>query len=505
MGKFIELNAVIGIERGAADVDAFRKAKRVLDEGHVLIVFPEGTRSPSGTLQEAKEGTTILALRTGARIVPIGISGTPRVWPRGRKVPLPARGKVVLRVGAPFTITAPGAGAERRAAQVAATTEIMGRIAALLPPAQRGVYADAVAGTGYGRRRHRGRGRPARRACRQRVGRGPRAIIEAMGNVRDVRIAKRTGFCYGVREAIDKAKEAAAAGKVTHTLGQVVHNEGVIRDLEEIGVRTVDALDDVDHGAAVVIRAHGVRPEVMERAEARGLEVIDGTCTWVIQEQKELVKLVDEGYTIVLLGTPKHPEVVGLLGFAPEAIVVDEEDDWPKIPRRKKMALISQSTQPPWKFEKLAAYMVSRSHELKIVNTVCPVTIRRQEDTLEIAREVDLMVVVGGRSSANTKELTRLCEIAGTHAIQIESVRDLTDAAVFGTAEVVGVTGGTSTPIEDLRAVVERILELAGTPEAAASAHDLALAALLAAATPAGRTTSLPSRDSSTTASAGAA
>ena len=326
-----------------------------------------------------------------------------------------------------------------------------------------------------------------------------------MGHVRDVRIAKRTGFCYGVREAIDKAKEAAAAGKVTHTLGQVVHNEGVIRDLEAIGVETVDTLDEVDHGAAVVIRAHGVRPEVMDRAEARGLEVIDGTCTWVIQEQKELVKLVDEGYTIVLLGTPKHPEVVGLLGFAPDAIVVDEEEDWPQIPRRKKMALISQSTQPPWKFERLAAYMVSRSHELKIVNTVCPVTIRRQEDTLEAARDVDLMVVVGGRSSANTKELTRLCEIAGTHAIQIESVRDLDDPAVFGSAEVVGVTGGTSTPIEDLQGVAERILELAGTPNAAAGAHDLEMAALLAAATPAGRTTSLPSRDPNAASSAGAA
>ena len=107
-----------------------------------------------------------------------------------------------------------------------------------------------------------------------------------------------------------------------------------------------------------MIRAHGVRPEVMERASARGLEVIDGTCTWVIQEQRELVKLVEEGYAIVLLGTPKHPEVVGLLGFAPDAIVVDEEDDWERIPRRKKMALISQSTQPPWKFEKLAAFMV---------------------------------------------------------------------------------------------------------------------------------------------------
>jgi (E)-4-hydroxy-3-methyl-but-2-enyl pyrophosphate reductase len=313
-----------------------------------------------------------------------------------------------------------------------------------------------------------------------------------MGTVSEIRIAKRTGFCYGVREAIDKAKESSAAGKSTTTLGQVVHNEGVIADLERLGIQTVDTLDDVDHGAAVVIRAHGVRPDVMERATERGLEVIDGTCTWVIQEQKELAKLVEEGYTIVLLGTPKHPEVVGLLGFAPDAIVVDEEDDWEQIPRRKKMALISQSTQPPWKFEKLAAYMVGRSHELKIVNTVCPVTIRRQEDTLETARGVDLMVVVGGRSSANTKELTRLCGIVGTPAIQVEGVRDLDAEAAFHGAKVVGVTGGTSTPIEDLRDVARRVLELAGTQEAREHADELAVGALSAAATPAGRTTSLP-------------
>ena len=314
-----------------------------------------------------------------------------------------------------------------------------------------------------------------------------------MGIVEEVRIAKRTGFCYGVREAIDKAKEASAAGKVTHTLGQVVHNEGVVRDLQDLGIQTVETLDDVDHGAAVVIRAHGVRPDVMERTEQRGLEVIDGTCTWVIQEHKELTKLVDEGYTIVLLGTPNHAEVVGMLGFAPDAIVVDEEDEWEaKVPRKKRMALISQSTQPPWKFEKLAAFMVGRSHELKIVNTVCPVTIRRQEDTVEAAREVDLMVVVGGRSSANTKELTRLVGIAGKPAIQIEGQADLTDPTVFDGKRIVGITGGTSTPIEDLRDVARRVLEIAGTSDVAARADELAREALAGAATPAGRTTSLP-------------
>ncbi len=313
-----------------------------------------------------------------------------------------------------------------------------------------------------------------------------------MGTVQEIRIARRTGFCYGVREAIDRAKEAAAAGKATHTLGQVVHNEGVIAELRAQGIRTVETLDDVDSGSAVVIRAHGVRPDVMARAEARGLDVIDGTCTWVIQEQRELQRLIDEGYSIVLLGTPRHPEVMGLLGFAPDATVVDEEADWAAIPHRKRMALISQSTQPPWKFEKLAAFLVSRSHELKIINTVCPVTIRRQEDTLETARDVDVMVVVGGSHSANTKELTRLCQMVGTPATQIESPDDLADGAIFAGTRVVGVTGGTSTPIEDLERVAERVLEIAGTPETRDRRHELGMAALAAAATPAGRTTSLP-------------
>jgi 4-hydroxy-3-methylbut-2-enyl diphosphate reductase len=314
-----------------------------------------------------------------------------------------------------------------------------------------------------------------------------------MGMVQDVRIAKRTGFCYGVREAVDRAKEAADQGKLTHTLGQVVHNEGVVAGLHARGIVSISRLEEAETGSTVVIRAHGVTPAVREAAADRGLDVIDGTCSWVVAEQKQLQRLVEDGYTIVLLGTPNHPEVVGLLGFAPDAIVVDEEEDWDRIPRRKRMALITQSTQPPWKFERLAGRMVHLAHELKIVNTVCPVTIRRQEDTVETAREVDFMVVVGGRHSANTKELTRLCEIVGTPAMQIEHARDLLDPAVFGDARLVGVTGGTSTPIEDLELVAARILEMAGTPDARARASELAVAALSAAATPAGRTTSLPS------------
>jgi 4-hydroxy-3-methylbut-2-enyl diphosphate reductase len=312
-----------------------------------------------------------------------------------------------------------------------------------------------------------------------------------MGTVSEVRIARRTGFCYGVREAIDAARISAAGGKTTHTLGQVVHNEGVNAQLRDQGIIPVKELDDVQEGAAVVIRAHGVTPEVMDRAEGKGLDVIDGTCSWVTQEQKELAALVEEGYTIVLLGTPNHPEVVGLLGYAPDAILVDDEEDWVHIPRKKRMALLTQSTQPPWKFEKLAGYLTTRAHELKIVNTVCPVTIRRQQDTTDLAEAVDLVVVVGGRNSANTKELTRLVGIVGVPAVQIEHARDLEDPSTFDGYERVGVTGGTSTPIEDLEAVTARIYELAGNAMTHEQAVELARRAVTDVAEAPYRTTSL--------------
>jgi 4-hydroxy-3-methylbut-2-enyl diphosphate reductase len=152
---------------------------------------------------------------------------------------------------------------------------------------------------------------------------------------------------------------------------------------------------------------------------------------------------------------------------------------------------LTQSTQPPWKFEKLAGYLTTRAHELKIVNTVCPVTIRRQQDTTDLAEAVDLVVVVGGRNSANTKELTRLVGIVGKPAVQIERADDLEDPAAFEGYTIVGVTGGTSTPIEDLEAVAARIYELAGSADKQAAAAELAHEAVTAVAESAYRSSSL--------------
>lgn len=312
------------------------------------------------------------------------------------------------------------------------------------------------------------------------------------GTVRSIRIAARSGFCYGVREAIDAAMLAGREGP-TATLGAIVHNEGANERLRAAGVGRIEAIDAAPDGSTVVIRAHGTTPAVRAAAAARDLTVIDGTCSWVTAEHREMERLVASGATIVLLGTPGHPETVGLLGYAPNAIVVDDESEWAeKITPRKRMALISQSTQPPWKFERLAAYLAARSHELTVINTVCPVTIRRQQDTVEIARAVDAVIVVGGKSSANTRELVRLVEeIEGKPTLFVGSAAEITDPAFFAGHVTIGITGGTSTPIEDIAAVARRVIELAGTTAAQSEVEVLVTEAMAGGTARAHRTTSL--------------
>lgn len=313
------------------------------------------------------------------------------------------------------------------------------------------------------------------------------------GSVAAIRLSARSGFCYGVREALDAAVLAGIDG-ATATLGAIVHNEGANERLRAAGVREIETLEQAADGSTVVIRAHGTTPAVRASAAARDLRVVDGTCSWVTAEHRSMEQLVASGVTIILLGTPGHPETIGLQGVAPDAIVVDEEDEWAAaIPARKRMALISQSTQPPWKFERLAAYLVTKSHELTVINSICPVTLRRQADTVALARSVDAVVVVGGKKSANTRELFRLVsEIEQKPTLFISSAEEIADPAFFAGHRTVGITGGTSTPIEDLASVAHRILALAGTPEAQADATEIVSAAVAGGADRAHRTTSLP-------------
>jgi 4-hydroxy-3-methylbut-2-enyl diphosphate reductase len=281
----------------------------------------------------------------------------------------------------------------------------------------------------------------------------------------DVRIAERAGFCYGVRLAIDKAKQAREAGKDVTTLGQLVHNQGIKADLAERGIRTADLADQVE-GGTLVIRAHGVPKSEFDRVkQAAELEVIDATCTWVLQSQKAAQELAEAGYTVCIIGHEDHPEVKGVRSYAGEKhVVVDDMDrsTWERVPRTKKIGVLSQSTILPNKLEEFAAFCLRRCHDLRVVNTVCPVTLTRQDQSVKLAREVDAMVVVGGKNSSNTKELAVKCRGIQPETIHVADADELAaDWADWLRGKPrIGITGGTSTPEDDLEEVRDRIYAL---------------------------------------------
>jgi 4-hydroxy-3-methylbut-2-en-1-yl diphosphate reductase len=282
----------------------------------------------------------------------------------------------------------------------------------------------------------------------------------------EVQIAERAGFCYGVRLAIDKAKHAREEGKEVTTLGQLVHNPGIKADLSDRGIRTADLADQVE-GGTLVIRAHGVPAGELEKVRGKStLEVIDATCTWVIQSQKAAQELAEAGYTVCIIGHEDHPEVKGVRSYAGENhVVVDDMDrsTWERVPRTKKLGVLSQSTILPHKLEEFAAFCLRRCHDLRVVNTVCPVTLTRQADSVRLAGEVDAMVVVGGRNSSNTRELAVKCREVCDQVLHIEDADELEHEHadwVQGKARI-GITGGTSTPEVDLEAVRDRIYALA--------------------------------------------
>jgi 4-hydroxy-3-methylbut-2-enyl diphosphate reductase len=282
----------------------------------------------------------------------------------------------------------------------------------------------------------------------------------------EVRIAERAGFCYGVRLAIDKAKHARDEGKDVTTLGQLVHNPGIKADLSDRGIRTADLADQVE-GGTLVIRAHGVPATELEQVRGKpDLEVIDATCTWVLQSQKAARELAEAGYTVCIIGHEDHPEVKGVRSYAGERhVVVDDMDrsTWERVPHTKKIGVLSQSTILPFKLEEFAAFCLRRCHDLRVVNTVCPVTLTRQSDSVVLAGEVDAMIVVGGKNSSNTKELAVKCAevcAATLHVADADELEAEHRDWVRGKARI-GITGGTSTPEVDLEAVRDRIYALA--------------------------------------------
>jgi len=277
----------------------------------------------------------------------------------------------------------------------------------------------------------------------------------------EVLLARENGFCFGVKKAVELTEAAAESGRPVFNLGQVVHNPKISERLAARGVKVISDPSAAASGI-VVIRAHGVPPAMRASIEEHGLECIDATCSLVLRAQRFTKQLADEGYRVIILGTPEHPEVVGLVGFAgTDYTIVETKAEWERLPKMKKAGVVSQSTQPPWAFKELVGHVAEISQELKVFNTVCPVTIKRQNAATELAGETDVIVVVGGKNSANTRELVNLARMQGKIAYHIEHSTELEPAWLVG-MDRVGLIGGCSTPMETLLEVKERAEALAG-------------------------------------------
>ena len=267
--------------------------------------------------------------------------------------------------------------------------------------------------------------------------------------------AAYAGACYGVQRALDLALKAVEDGGCAYTLGPLIHNPQVVAQLAECGVRAVDSVEDVAGAGTVVIRSHGVTPEVKRSVAACGLPLVDATCPHVARAQRAAADLAEQGRHVVVVGEEGHPEVEGLVACAREAgapvSVVAGPDDLPET-LEGPVGVVVQTTQTREALDAVVAALEERGVQLLVTNTICFATRQRQEAAAALSGEVDAMVVIGGRNSSNTTRLADICAAACSHTHHVESPDEIDPAWLAGCA-VVGVTAGASTPEEQIEAV----------------------------------------------------
>ncbi len=272
--------------------------------------------------------------------------------------------------------------------------------------------------------------------------------------------ADKAGFCFGVERAVSIAREALSVSREpVHSLGPIIHNPQVVAELEAAGLGVADNLGQVTSGT-LIIRSHGAPASVYQEAAAKGLTVLDATCPFVKSMHQLARNLAKQGYQVILFGEREHPEITSLMGDPDvRPLVVSSPEEVRRAKPGKKVGLLSQTTQSPEGFSAVAAAIVPAVRELRIHNTICDSTRQRQEESLEIARRVDVMIVIGGRNSANTHRLYDLCRSTGTPTWHVEIPEELSPEWLQG-AGTVGVTAGASTPRRLIDSVVAKIKTL---------------------------------------------
>jgi len=274
----------------------------------------------------------------------------------------------------------------------------------------------------------------------------------------DIIVAGKGGFCFGVKRAVDIVfRLAKETGKGAYTFGPLIHNPQVINKIIEAGIHPIDDIHSPDI-KTLIIRTHGVPPEVYTEVSKMGYKLVDATCPFVKKAQHYAKTLREGGYQVLIVGDRGHPEVKGLMGFAGDDVAaVNGTEPLPAL--KKKVGIIVQTTQRIDTLEKVVLQALRASREIKIYNTICDYTALRVNETIKLAKEADLVIVAGGKNSSNTTQLVTLSKKYCKNVYHIETAKEIREGWFKGIEKVV-ITGGASTPIWIIEEAEKKIREI---------------------------------------------
>ena len=279
-------------------------------------------------------------------------------------------------------------------------------------------------------------------------------------------VGKTAGFCYGVKNAVEKSEKALENEKPIYCLGEIVHNKNVVKDLENKGIIFIDDLKQNLEKRKTIIRAHGIAKEVYTQADKMGIDLIDLTCPKVLKIHKIVSEYNEKEYYIFLVGSKKHPEIIGTASFCGDDVSIIENIDDINISidnfkksNRKKLAIVVQTTFSLQKFTEITESIKKKFknfENIEVVNTICNATKIRQEETEELSKKVDCMIIVGGKNSSNTKKLYEISKKNCNNTICVEEVNEI-DKGVLKQGNIVGIMAGSSTPQCSINSVIELV------------------------------------------------
>lgn len=271
-----------------------------------------------------------------------------------------------------------------------------------------------------------------------------------------IHLAEHRGFCYGVKRAIETVERCIDSGGKAHTLGPIIHNPQMVSELAKKGVSPAKDLDEIAEGT-VIIRSHGVGPQIYQDAEAKNLTVVDATCPHVKKAQQAAYELMKEGYPVIIIGERDHPEVKSIVSWTHEqAVIVESIDDAERLPFQQRLGVVVQTTFSGELFEQILAIVKQKCTDMQVKRTICTATDLRQQAAAALAVKMDSMVIIGGKNSANTARLAEVCRQSGCPVYHIETADEL-KPEWFSNAVHVGISAGASTPEWIIEEVVHRM------------------------------------------------